>query len=108
MSDAGFGQWRSMGEAPKDGSRILVEIRASEQGPAEVDMARWAKPDRTGEACWISADSDPGLPVIYAEAELVAWMPLPAPPPRLRTVRKSDRTGGDGEPKDDETGGSGI
>jgi hypothetical protein len=32
-------RWRQMTTAPKDGSRILVTIRPSEQGPAEVDLA---------------------------------------------------------------------
>jgi len=30
--------WRNMRTAPRDGSRILVTIRASEQGPGAVDL----------------------------------------------------------------------
>src|SRR5687767_13595530 len=81
MNDNDFGKWRPMASAPKNGSRILIAVRATEQGPAEVDVARWAKPDRWSEECWIAADSDPGCVIIYAEPELVSWMPLPTPVP---------------------------
>jgi hypothetical protein len=109
MNDLDFGQWRSMASAPKNGSRILVAMRATEQGPAEVDVARWAKPDRSGEECWIAADSDPGCVIVYAEAELVSWMPLPTPVPPLPSVRAGPARpnaprGTDAE----EIGGSGI
>ena len=50
--------WRPMESAPKDGSRILVVIRASEQGPSDVDVVRWARPPRNrADDCWISTDS---------------------------------------------------
>ena len=39
-------QWRNMASAPRDGSRILVTVRSSEQGPAEVDMAYWSRADQ--------------------------------------------------------------
>lgn len=110
-----------MAGAPKDGTRVLVQIRASEQGAAEVDVARWARPDRAGEACWIAADSDPEVPIIYAEAELLCWMPMPAPLPRMRSARSAAGAEqaapgkrvpqGDAasiEARDDEIGGSGI
>jgi hypothetical protein len=100
MSEADFGRWQAMASAPRDGTRILVELRASEQGPAEVDMVRWARPDREAEACWLSTDSDPGVAIIYAEAELAGWMALPTPLPKLRSVQ------GGADP--DEIGGSGI
>ncbi len=80
--------WRSMASAPKDGTRILVAIRSSEQGPAEVDVARWAKPDKTAEECWVAGDSDPEAPVTYADTELSSWMPLPSPVPPLRSAAK--------------------
>ena len=117
MSEQGFGEWREMASAPRNGSRILVAVRASEQGPAEVDVARWAKPDRDGEECWIADDSDPGCRIIYAEGELVSWMPLPTPVPPLRSspVAASRRPspaaiGADGTrpAPGDEIGGSGI
>ena len=36
-------RWRQMASAPRDGSRILVTVRPVEQGPAEVDVAFWAR-----------------------------------------------------------------
>ena len=41
-------RWRNMLSAPRDGSRILVTIRASEQGPGAVDLVYWSKGDRFG------------------------------------------------------------
>lgn len=78
MSESDGGEWRSMRTAPRDGTRILVTVRASEQGAAEVDVVKWAKPGPGAEAGWIATDSDPEARVIYAEGELAAWMPLPA------------------------------
>ncbi len=105
--DAGeFGEWRPMASAPRDGSRVLVAIRGTEQGAAEVDVARWAKPDRSGEECWIAADSDPGALVVYAEAELVSWMPMPAPQPHFRS--RTERQAQAKRLDVDEIGGSGI
>jgi hypothetical protein len=93
--------------APKDGSRILAAIRASEQGPAEVDVVRWARPEPGGEKCWIAADSDPNLVIVYAEVELTHWMPLPSPLPKLRPTQSAGRRG-PGRFDVDEIGGSGI
>ncbi|PWK72848.1 hypothetical protein [Aminobacter sp. AP02] len=70
-------RWRHMASAPKDGSRILVTVRPSEQGPAEVDVAYWARPDTAGIEGWRAADSYPGCVIGYAEPELKCWMPLP-------------------------------
>ncbi|MDX8534421.1 hypothetical protein RFM41_25175 [Mesorhizobium sp. VK25A] len=70
-------QWRNMASAPRDGSRILVTVRSSEQGPAEVDMAYWSRADQFGEEGWRASDSSPGRVVEYAEPELRCWMPLP-------------------------------
>jgi hypothetical protein len=100
--DTDFGEWQAIASAPKDGTRVLVAVRASEQGPAEVDVARWARPERTAEPCWIAADSDPAAPIIYAEAELAGWMPMPAPQPRRPAPRPRRAKG------EDEMGGSGI
>ena len=75
-----LGEWRSMESAPKDGTTVLGSVRASEQGPAEVDVVRWA----VREERWIAADSDPGCIIVYADAELTGWMPLPKKLPKLR------------------------
>jgi hypothetical protein len=69
--------WRHMNGAPRDGSRILVTVRSSEQGPAEVDVAYWARADQFGMEGWRAADSHPGSVVGYADSELKCWMPLP-------------------------------
>ena len=70
--------WRPMSKAPRDGSRILVTVRSVEQGPAEVDMAYWARADRYAAEGWRAADSSPGCIISYAEPELKCWMPLPS------------------------------
>jgi len=70
-------RWRHMASAPKDGSRILVTVRSSEQGPADVDVAYWAGSDQLGTEGWRAADSYPGRMIGYAEPELKCWMPLP-------------------------------
>ena len=77
MSEPETTEWRPMRTAPRDGTRVLVTVRASEQGAAEVDVVKWARPDRQSEAGWIATDSDPEARVVYAEGELAAWMPLP-------------------------------
>jgi holo-[acyl-carrier protein] synthase len=94
--------WRDMAGAPRDGTSVLVEVRASEQGPAEIDLVRWAN-DGAGAECWIAADSDPGCAIFYSDAELSGWMPIVAPLPKLRTPRPA-RLGG----RPEELGGSGI
>ena len=70
--------WRHMASAPKDGSRILVTVRPSEQGPAEVDLAYWSNGDRFGTESWRASDSSPGCVIEYAEPELKCWMPMPS------------------------------
>ena len=70
--------WRHMASAPKDGSRILVTIRPSEQGPAEVDLAYWSKGDQFAGEGWRASDSSPGQVIEYAEPELKCWMPMPS------------------------------
>jgi hypothetical protein len=66
-----------MRTAPRDGSRILVTIRSSEQGPGAVDLAFWSNGDQFGGDGWRSSDSAPGCIIAYAEPELKCWMPLP-------------------------------
>jgi hypothetical protein len=74
-------RWRTMTSAPKDGSRVLVTVRSSEQGPAQVDVAYWARRDQFGVEGWRSSDSHPGQIVAYADPELQCWMPLPSANP---------------------------
>lgn len=71
-------RWRHMASAPKDGSRILVTVRSSEQGPAEVDLAYWSNGDQYGAEVWRASDSSPGRIIEYAEPELKCWMPMPS------------------------------
>jgi hypothetical protein len=52
-------------------------VRESEQGPAEVDVVKWASPDTDSEYGWLATDSDPEARIVYGEPELAAWMPLP-------------------------------
>ena len=82
MEHPDYGEWQDMELAPRDGTRILVMIRESEQGPAEVDVARWGR-SRAGES-WIASDSDHDCAIVYTDADLAYWMPLPSPLPRLR------------------------
>jgi len=71
-------RWNHMSSAPKDGTRILVTVRPSEQGPADVDVAYWARADQFGIEGWRAADSHPGQIVGYADPELKCWMSLPS------------------------------
>jgi len=82
MASSELNEWRSMDTAPKDGTTVLCRVRASEQGPAEMDVVRWAMRDER----WIAADSDPGCIIVYADAELTGWLPLPARLPKLRAA----------------------
>ncbi|WCK79820.1 hypothetical protein [Agrobacterium fabrum] len=70
--------WRHMASAPKDGTRILVTIRSSEQGPAQVDLVYWSNGNRLGSEGWRASDSSPGRIIEYAEPELKCWMPIPS------------------------------
>ena len=71
-------RWRNMGSAPRNGSRILVTIYPSEQGPAEVDLVYWSDGDSFGGDGWRASDSSPGHIIEYAETELKCWMPMPS------------------------------
>lgn len=70
-------EWRPMRTAPRDGTRILVTVRETEQGPAEVDVVKWAKPDPADDHGWMATDSDAEARIVYGDGELAAWMPLP-------------------------------
>jgi len=78
-------QWREMASAPKDGSRVLIIIRASEQGPADVDVARWGRSRRAADACWMSTDSSHDCEIVYEDWEVAYWMPLPSTVPPVKT-----------------------
>ena len=78
MKTADSGEWRKMATAPKDGSRVLVVIRASEQGPADVDVVRWTRPRRAPDECWVSTDSSADCAIVYEDWEVAFWMPLPS------------------------------
>ena len=107
MVASGLGNWRDMASAPRDGTRVLAQVRATEQGPAELDMVEWSKARDDGEERWISVDSDLAIPVFYADAELVSWMPAPATLPKLRqSSGEAGRTFSLGKTQADE--GSGI
>lgn len=93
MDDTVYGEWQDLATAPREGTRVLVMIRASEQGPAEVDVARWACPDRGQEPRWIASDSDHDCTVVYADSDLDGWMALPSPMPRLRGVTDIEASG---------------
>lgn len=71
-------RWRHMRTAPRDGNRILVTIRPSEQGPGAVDLVYWSKGDQYGAESWRSSDSAPGRIIEYVESELKCWMPMPS------------------------------
>jgi hypothetical protein len=72
-----FGEWRPMTTAPKDGRWVRLLVRASEQGSAEVDVARWGRSEEAKLWCWVAADSDRGCVIFYSEAEVASWAPLP-------------------------------
>lgn len=105
MAKPGFTRWEPMATAPRDGTLVLVSVRASEQGPAELDAVRWAQSARSGEEGWVANDSDPFARFIYSEAELTGWSPLPTQLPELRSSRMAEPKG-DADP--DEIDGAGI
>ncbi|MCW5715835.1 MAG: hypothetical protein KIT43_15095 [Bauldia sp.] len=72
--------WRPIDTAPRDGQRILAVVRATEQWPAEVELVRWGDPGHGADKSWIAADSGARGLIVFAEGELVSWMPLPHPP----------------------------
>jgi hypothetical protein len=108
MKQSNFGQWRPMASAPRDGTRVLVAMHASEQGPADVDVARWTHPKPAREACWVASDSSHDCMITYEEAELAFWMPLPASQPQHRAAYSAAALPPIPSKTDEETGGSGI
>jgi hypothetical protein len=105
MVKSNAAKWARMATAPRDGTLVLARIRASEQGPAEVDAVRWARSARSGEEGWVANDSDPFARVVYADSELSGWMPLPTQVPEGRS---SQVTGAAPQTSVDETDGSSI
>ena len=100
-------RWRPMITAPKDGTRIIVVIRQSEQGPADIDVVRWAQARRSGELCWTSTDSSHDCAIMYDDWEVANWMPLPSTMPSVRTPDMAARL--PAVPRlGEEIGGSGI
>ncbi len=93
-----------MKTAPRHGTLVLVRIRATEQGPDEHDMVRWAKSVRSSEDAWVATDSDPFVRIAYADNELAGWMPLPTQLPKLRSAKAAANL----TPTADETDGSGV
>jgi len=85
-----FTKWAPMATAPRDGTLVLVSVRASEQGPAELDAVRWAQSARSGDEGWVANDSDPFARFVYSEAELTGWSPLPTQLPELRSNRPTE------------------
>jgi hypothetical protein len=81
-----------------------VLVGASEQGPAEVDVVRWAKIRGSVEEGWIATDSDSDARFVYGEGELESWMPLPTALPSLRSARIASGK----PPPSDEMDGSAI
>jgi hypothetical protein len=63
--------------APRDGRPVVVWLKASEQGPAQMDVVRWARSAQTGEGAWVASDSDQVARVAYSDADLECWLPLP-------------------------------
>jgi hypothetical protein len=94
-----------MASAPRDGTLVLVEVRASEQGAAEIDAVRWMTSARSGEAGWVANDSDPFARVVYAEGELAGWSQLQTQMPKLRSDRPPPSKP---SPAEDEIDGAGI
>ena len=65
-----FHQRAPIETAPRDGTLVLVWLRASEQGPAQMDVVRWARSARSGEGAWVARDSDQVARVFYSDADL--------------------------------------
>ena len=68
--------------APRDGTLVQVWLKASEQGPSQMDVVRWARSAVSGEGAWVARDSDSEARVAYSDADLEGWLPLPTQIPR--------------------------
>lgn len=106
MVEDSAAQWLPMTSAPKDGSRIIVVIRASEQGPADVDIVRWGRSIRAGDSRWMSTESTHDCEIVYDDWEVARWMSLPSSVAPVRTPTLA--RGLPAIPDDVEGGGSGI
>jgi len=105
MTPPDSAKWAPMAAAPRDGTLVIVRVRASEQGPSEVDTVRWSRSARSGEEGWVANDSDPFARVIYAEGELAGWRPLPSQRPGASAPPVTREKP---SPPTDETDGGGI
>jgi hypothetical protein len=93
-----------MASAPRDGSVVLVALRATEQGTVEFDAVRFARSAQSGEEAWVAVDSDPDMRIAYVESELAYWLPLPTQLPELRSRRAAAQP----SPSPGESDGSAI
>ena len=100
--------WAPMATAPRDGTPVLARLRATEQGPAEMDTVRWARSARSGEESWVANDSDPFARVVYAENELSGWLPLPTQVADGRSAARPPRPLRPPALEPDEADGGGI
>jgi hypothetical protein len=103
MESAYLEKWLPMASAPKDGTRIIVATRATEQGPSDVDVVRWMKPPHFSDYCWTSTDSDHSCTIMYEDWEITHWMPMPAALPPYKTPDLASKL-----PPPPEEDGSGI
>lgn len=108
MEQIDFGRWRPMASAPRDGTRVLVAMYATEQGPADVDVARWTHPKPTRDPCWVASDSSHDCMITYQDAELAFWMPLPLSQSQSRAAYTPATLPPIPSKTDEEIGGSGI
>ncbi|MGP0061888.1 MAG: hypothetical protein ACLPID_21705 [Beijerinckiaceae bacterium] len=104
MDSTDLKQWRPMATAPKDGTRIIVLTRATEQGPSDVDVVRWTKPPNLGDYCWTATDSDHSCTIIYDNWEVAYWMPMPSGMAPYKTPHLASKL----PPPPEEEDGSGI
>ena len=94
-----------METAPRDGTLVKVWLKASEQGPAQMDVVRWAKSPHSGEGAWLASDSDQMARVIYSDADLECWVPLPT---QLQATRRDEEPLGAVDTDSGEIDGGGI
>src|SRR4051794_4694962 len=97
-----------MDTAPRDGTLVKVWLKASEQGPAQMDVVRWAKSARSEEGAWLASDSDRVARVIYSDADLECWVPLPTQMPIAGRADDADRRLGAIDTDSGEVDGGGI
>jgi hypothetical protein len=96
-----------METAPRDGTLVKVWLKASEQGPAQMDVVRWTE-SRSGEGAWVASDSDQFARVFYSDADLECWVPLPTQVPAGRRQGDGGRTGRAIDTDSGEVDGGGI